>query len=340
METGIAPPDHELQCSLSGALTALVASGNEAVLYFARRDLNREAAGSAAFLLDMPETRGLLRKQRPDGSWPGPPQKAGTYPPGHSSLLGTFKATRVLVERYRFDRTIAAVEKAAECLLTFQTSCGDIRGFIANQYATYYTGYVLSLLIQAGYAGDPRIEKGMRWLLGMRQDDGGWVVPILTRHFDGKTMYRLTSTFAEPVEPDRSQPSSHNWTDMVLRAFAAHPAYRQSEEARIAGELLKSRFFQPDIYSSYKSAVYWTRFVHWWPNLLTAMESLSLMGLSAADPDIKRGLHWFVENQQSDGLWNCTSESGVRNATPRQSVERVWITLRICLMLRRFLGGA
>ena len=335
----IAPFDHELQSTLSDALTALVASGNDAVMYFAQRDLKCEAVGSSAFLLDLPETRGLVRKQRPDGSWPGPPQKASTYPPGHSSLLGTFKAFRTLVERYRLDRTQASVEKAAECLLTFQTSCGDIRGFIANQYATYYTGYVLSLLTQAGYADDPRIERGMRWLLSMRQDDGGWVVPILTRHFDGKTMYRLTSTYAEPIEPDRSTPSSHNWTDMVLRAFATHPSYRQSTEARVAGELLKSQFFQPDAYSSYKSASYWTRFVHWWPNLLTAMESLSLMGFSARDPDVTKGLQWFIENRQSDGLWNCTSESGVRPVSVRQSVERVWISLRVCLMLRRFLGG-
>ena len=153
-------------------------------------------------------------------------------------------------------------------------------------------------------------------------------------------MYRLTSSYAEPVEPDRSQPSSHNWTDMVLRAFAAHAGYRHSDEARVAGELLKSRFFDPDVYSSYKSASYWTRFVHWWPNLLTAMESLSLMGFTAGDPDIRRGLQWFIENQQSDGLWNCTSESGGRARTTRESVERVWISLRICLMLRRFLGGA
>jgi hypothetical protein len=53
---------------------------------------------------------------------------------------------------------------------------GDIRGMLGNQYAPYYTGAMLSLLIKAGFAHDPRIEKGMRWLLKMRQDDGGWVI--------------------------------------------------------------------------------------------------------------------------------------------------------------------
>ena len=42
---------------------------------------------------------------------------------------------------------------------------------------------------------------------------------------------------------------------MFLRAFAAHPKYRQSREALKAADLLKSTFFQPDVYSSYKDAV-------------------------------------------------------------------------------------
>jgi len=84
------------------------------------------------------------------------------------------------------------VGKAAEYIFSFQTPEGDIRGFIGNQYATYYTGYILALLIQAGYVDDPRVEKGMQWLLEMRQNDGGWTVPILTHHFDGRTMYIFT----------------------------------------------------------------------------------------------------------------------------------------------------
>jgi hypothetical protein len=252
--------------------------------------------------------------------------------------VATFKEIRTLVERYQFTRESAHIKKAAEYLFTFQTREGDIRGFIGNQYATYYTGYVLALLIQAGYVDDPRVEKGMRWLLNMRQDDGGWSVPILTRRFDGRTMYRLTSSYAEPIEPDRTQPFSHNWTDMVLRAFAAHSVYRQSEEARAAGELLKSRFFQPDVYSSYKASSYWTRFLFWWPNLLTAMESLSSLGFAADDPDINKGLQWFFENQQEDGLWDCSYGGKYTSQRSGRPLERAWLSLRICRMLKRFLG--
>ena len=36
------------------------------------------------------------------------------------------------------------------------------RGILANQYATYYTGAILGLLIQAGYTDNPRVEMGLR----------------------------------------------------------------------------------------------------------------------------------------------------------------------------------
>jgi hypothetical protein len=31
---------------------------------------------------------------------------------------------------------------------------------LANQYAPYYTGALMSLLIKAGYIDDPRIDRG------------------------------------------------------------------------------------------------------------------------------------------------------------------------------------
>ena len=326
------------QEQMRNAIATLLATKNEAVVYFTRRDLLGKTVGLINEVWELAEPQKILLKQRADGSWAGPVKKTPVYPENHTRLVATFKAFRTLVERYRFSRESVPVEKAAEYLFTFQTREGDIRGFIGNQYATYYTGYVLALLMQAGYVDDPRIERGMKWLLEMQQDDGGWTVPILTHHFDGKTMYRLTSSYEKPIEPDRAQPFSHNCTDMVLRAFAIHSVYRQSGEAQTAGKLLKSRFFQPDVYSSYKAASYWTRFVFWWPNLLTAMESLSLLGFTADDPDIIKGLQWFFENQKKDGLWECSYDGKEGAQSKGYSLERAWISFRICRMLKGCLG--
>ncbi len=321
--------------NLNKAVSALLLSNDRAIIYFTRNDLLGESIGPVSQVWELPEPQKILKKQRGDGSWKGPVKKTAVYPENHSDLVATFKAFRTLVTDYEFTRDCEGIDTAAEYLFGFQTGEGDIRGFIANQYATYYTGEILSLLINAGYADDPRVETAMEWLLGIRQDDGGWTVPILTHTFDRETGYRLTSSYMEPVEPDRTKPFSHNWTDMVLRAFAIHPVYRKSPEARKAGELLKSRFFQPDVYNSYKEARYWTRFAFRWPNLLTSMGSLLLLGFSPDDPDIQIGLEWFLENQQEDGLWNVSSEG--RPGSEGKLLERARLTLRICRMLKGFL---
>ena len=213
---------------------------------------------------------------------------------------------------------------------------------LANQYATYYTGAILALIIQAGYADDPRVEKCFQWLLAMKQNDGGWTIPILTHKLDRATQYRLTSEFAEPLEPDRSKPFSHNWTGLVLRAFAVHPSYRNSEAAKVAGKLLKSRFFQPDVYTSYHAARYWLRFEYpfWWNNLVTALDSLSLMGFSTDDEQIKLALQWLVEHQVETGLWKVSYVNP--EAKEKEPVKgrdmKLWVSLAICRVFNKFYG--
>ena len=311
----------------------LLDSGKRTIVYFTQRDILDKPVPLISSVWESPEAGKLLKKQLADGSWEKSGEKAEIYPPWHYKLVETYKRFRILVEKYRFIRDHPAIDRAAEFILSCQTDEGDIRGFIGNQYATYYTGYVFSLLIRAGYEDDPRLARGMRWLLSMRQNDGGWTIPILTHKYDRETGYRLTSQYLEPVAPNKTKPFSRNWTDMVLRAFAAHSSYRKSAEAKAAGALLKSTFFKPDVYSSYQSPRYWTRFAFWWPNLLTALESLALLGFPKDDPDIKRGLQWFAENQQPDGLWKLASN---KEMTTRDWEERLWLGLFICRMLKEF----
>ncbi len=192
--------------------------------------------------------------------------------------METWKRFRLLVRRYELTRDHPKGAHAAEFLFSCQTDAGDIRGMIGNQYAIYYTGAMLGLLIRAGYA------------------EGG----------------------AEPVEPDRSTPFSHNWTDMVLRAFAAHPAYRRSEETLKAASLLRSRFFQRDRYRSYHAAGYWVRFLFWWPDLVTAVASLSTMGFAPMIPISERRWtgSWHIKSQKVSGgspMWRekrCRTRRG------------------------------
>ncbi len=124
---------------------------------------------------------------------------------------------------------------------------------------------------------------------------------------------------------------------MVLYTFATHPKCRYCKEAKAPADLLKSSFFQPDFYSSYQNSSYWLRFYFWWPNLVTALEPLSLMGYSKDDPGIWKGLNWLIENQAKDGLWNLTYVKGAKVGIGVQMVEnRLWLTLRVASIFKRF----
>ncbi len=317
----------------------LLASGDEALVWHVRRDLLDESVPPPGRLWQLPQAQKVLRGQQADGSFPYPGRRVDCWPPHHYPLVETWKRFRVLVDQYACTRKHPAVASAAEFLLACQTAEGDIRGFLANQYAPYYTGAILGLLIRAGYGRDPRIERGLRWLLDMRQDDGGWTVPLLTAKLNRKETHRLTSTRAAPIEPDRRQPFSHNWTGMVLRGFAVHPRLRRLSAVRRAADLLKTRFFQRDCYGSYQSADYWVRFQYpfWWNHLVAALDSLSVIGVPRADPDIDRALRWLIDHQQPDGLWLLDYASGRPTSdTPRVVETRRWVSLAICRVLKRY----
>lgn len=321
-------------------LPPLLSSENQALLYFVRRDLCGDNVGSVHRLWQLPEAMKILKKQLSDGSWSRSGEKK--HPAVNYRLIETWRQFRFLVEQYGFTREHPQARQAAEFLFSCQTDEGDIRGFLANQYATYYTGATMALLIQAGYANDPRIDKGFRWLLAMRQSDQGWTIPILTYKFDRATQYRLTSQFAEPVEPDRAKPFSHNWTSMVLRAFAAHPIYRDSKAARAAADLLKSRLFQPDSYTSYQAASYWVRFEYpfWWNNLVAALDSLTLIGLSKDDQQIRQAVSWLCDHQEKGGLWKVSyaKPKEKEKETAKAQEMKLWVSLAICRVFKRLYG--
>ena len=322
----------------------MLASDEAAITYFTRRDLLEEEVEPIGCIWRLPEVRRILKGQQPDGSWRSRNRNRERYPDVNYDLIETWRQTRHLIEQYELDMTHPCIEGAAEFIFSCQTEDGDIRGMLANQYAMYYTGAIMSLLIKAGYGEDPRIERGFQWLFSMRQDDRGWVAtPGITSDGSWEEQCDISSHYHETIkELDRTVPSSHNATGMVIRAFAAHRKYRGSDAALSAAELLKSRLFrqEPDPHTSYKHADNWLRFQYpfWWNNLVAALDSISLIGLPGDDPDIRGALDWFRTHQEEDGLWR-TSYSGIHRSPPdnnRTAGLRLWISLAICRVLKRF----
>jgi hypothetical protein len=175
------------------------------------------------------------------------------------------------------------------------------------------------------------VRRAFAWLLGVRQDDGGWAIPMLTR----RGRWDQPSLSLPALAPDRSKPSSHMVTGVVLRAFAAHPRYRRSAAARQAARLLAGRLFARDKYPGRDAVSFWTGFgfPFWFTDLLSALDSLTLIGVGPAHPKVAEALDWFVRAQRPDGTWRLHA---TRGSDPNTAL---WISLAICRVFRR-LGDA
>jgi len=307
-------------------LPPLLESGNESIMFFAKRDLLGQDAGPVEQLWGSDAVVRLLRKQQGDGCWKYRGAKPGLRSQEDYEQLETYRIVGELVERYGFTRKHPSMSRAAEFLFSRQTPEGDWRGIYGRQYTPNYSAGILELLVKAGYERDPRAKRAFEWLLSMRQNDGGWAGPIRT------VGVGLTAAVmqAPTIEPDKTKPFSHLATGVVLRAFAAHPKWRKAKEARVAGELLASQLLKRDRYPDRADVSYWTKFTFpfWFTDLLSALDSLSLLGFTAQHPQIRKGLDWLVSRQQANGLWDVERL--------KHSSDSLSIALAICRVFRRF----
>lgn len=309
----------------------LISSSNKAIEYFARRDLLDEKVVPIETLWELPEGKRILHKQQEDGSW--------KYPGGGKehlrsqedyNQLETYRILGELVEKYGLNNGHPVIRMAAEFLFTHQTDEGDFRGIYGNQYSPNYSAAIIELLIKAGYDGNPKIEKGLEWLLSIRQNDGGWAIPLRT--VGAKYADALK---AETIEPDLTKPFSHLVTGVVLRAFAASRKYSKFPEAVTAGKLLASRFFKKDVYPDRNTPQYWERvsFPFWFTDIVSALDSLSVMGFTQDSSHIDNALNWLKSRQKDNGLFELKIVRG------KDKDSRFWICLAICRLFKRFYSG-
>ncbi len=305
----------------------LISKENKAINYFTKRNLLDRNIGSVETLWKLKEVEKILKKQQSDGSWKYPCGNKHIRSQENYDQIETYRILRDLIEKYGFTREHEAIKKAAEFFFQFQTDEGDFRGIYGTQYTPTYTPAIMELLIKAGYENDPHILKGFDWLLSVRQDDGGWAIPLRTA---GKNLDALNGP--ELIQPVKSKPFSHFVTGMVLRAFAAHPEYRKSSEARKAGELLISRFFKSDKYSDRRTKDFWEKvsYPFWFTDIISALDSVSFIGFTKETPEINDALKWLKNRQTEDGLFDVKIVRGADKDLP------YWICLAICRLFKRY----
>jgi hypothetical protein len=309
-------------------IPALLATENKALIWFTEKDLLSSVVKNPDTLWELPEAQKIVNRQQPDGSWNYPGQLKKQRSRENYNQFETYRNLGYLVEMFAFDKRSPVIEKAAAFLFGFQSDAGDFRGIYGNQYTPNYTAGIMELLIKAGFDKDPRIEKAFAWLKSIRQNDGGWAIPFRTLH---KPLGVIISE-SRTLEPGRTEPFSHLVTGVVLRAYAAHKEYRNSDAAQKAGKLLMSRFFIKDSYSDRGSPAFWLKFTFpfWFTDLISALDSISRLGFSKDEPQIRKALEWFISSQQKNGTWELYALKNQRYD------PESWLAFCICRILKRW----
>ncbi len=224
------------------------------------------------------------------------------------------------------------VRRAVDFLLASQGEDGGIADLAlaetptgrAKAVALHFQGWALSALCRVGFESDPRVDKGFKFLVERRQDDGGWA-------------WRGVRT------ESAARPSSHLITGMVLRALASSTARRTSREARRAAELLATRFLQPDRYPDRKAPAYWEILTEprFYTDMMEALDTATAIGLGKENSGVRTAEAYLRSRQSPDGLWYPGPPpkgdiSGAKvERSPKDVEAAIWLTLRVLVVLRR-----
>jgi len=315
------------------AIEFLLARGNLPILYWLKKDIlevpvDREFKNLQKFASRIR----ILKSQKTNGGWckrkyEGHPRWEKTY-----YIVETLKN---MFKLYNFACSLKdeEIKKAIKFVLSTQSEAGDFRGAYLNEYAPTYHALSLEILCLFGLDKDEKVQKGFRWIINNRQDDGGWVIPyrtidqeLLKNRYNYEAQLKL-----EPIKPDKSQPFSHLVTGMILRALAASRTWSKSKEAWKAGELLLSRFFKADKYNDRWLPSFWEELAYpfWATDILSSLDSLSRIGFPVENENIQKGLNWMLKKQNKQGYWEAGNE--------KSSIEdHLWVTFAALRVLKRF----
>ncbi len=293
-------------------LPLLLADPSPCLRYLVLRDLferptdDPELEELAAILPSDPRVAGLLSSQRPDGSWD----------PKSVDLEGTgdiFRATCQALKRlgyFGFPPDDPVLQNAAEFLLKQQTKNGSWplnKHWIEREGGAKYTmiplqtALPLQALAIAGFATDPRVERGYSWLLDQLLPDGTWPAGIAAGDYTFIAGYRKM--------PHSTQGCRTNTTASLI-ALAHHPTKRMGLEAKRSLDLLLGRETRETTTLGFEVMrvigveptrgffTYHSKF-----DLALLVDLCGRIGASRQDPRVDQLVTFLLSLQSSQGIW-------------------------------------
>lgn len=175
---------------------------------------------------------------------------------------------------------------------------------------------------------DPKLEeaargarrRGLKWLLAMQNDDGGWAA------FDKNCDNEILTYVPFADHNAMLDPSCEDITGRVLEALAHHGMDLDDEPVKRAVRFLRRRQTREGAW-----------FGRWGCNYIYGT-SLALKGLSAVGEDLRlpryrRTSDWLMSRQNTDGGWGESLESyelpSLRGRGPSTATQTAWALLAL-----------
>ena len=253
-----------------------------------------------------PMIRGLIKLQRPDGSWDAS-GITGNAPQGKAQTTSQALTRLGYIE---LDPEHEAIKRGVEYLFSVQERDGswplgnyrtDADGQDNYDVMSLQTSLPLRGIASTGHGMDPRAETAYDWLIEQRLDDGAWPTGVA----NGVNGY---------VAGYRRMPHSR-WgcrsnTTAALTCLSMHPRRARGNEARRALDLLLGRETRERYHVGFEVArtvgveestgfiTYHARF-----DLAHVLKLCSRIGASTDDPRVQELVDFVVKGRNRYGLW-------------------------------------
>jgi hypothetical protein len=95
--------------------------------------------------------------------------------------------------------------------------------------------------------------------------------------------------------------------------------------------MLAGRLCKPDVYVDRRAPEYWERvsFPFWFTDIVSALDSLSMVGFGVNDARIQAALEWLYKKQNPEGDFDLKIVRG------RDKFTNYWIALAVCRLMKR-----
>ena len=273
----------------------------------------REARQDA---MSSPPISTILKRQRPEGAWPGPDLKEWNA----SKYKGTHWSNLLLVE-YGADPTDPRVRRGARWILD---ALGDPKAsgldwiFGRDHGVSCFTGSVVRYVSAAGYGTDPRLE------------------PLVQR------LVRESKKYDAACWINGEQPCAWGYARLVWGLAALPETARPREVQRTLRRgvefLLSFRVERGKYPSPYGTSYLWRQLsfpLFYQADVLFVLRALDAAG--ALDDDrAQPAIAWLLARQDPRGRWGGRAPYAAR--MPSKVDASKWVTLQVCTILKHAFG--